>query len=1026
MLKTQQLFPKEVLLIIALLVMLVMGCSNADSLTEDTATDSFTEDTTPPTVPLNGSVKILSASQLELSWEASTDNRGVVGYLIYRENVQIASTVETVYVDIGLDSDTQHTYTVAAYDAAQNISELSAPFSGTTAALGDLNIPITVQEALPANIPGRDRANEPVTVGIPLLDSSNIQSVDQLGLMGSESGQFRVLSRYPSGNVKWVLVDFQASLTAESTSEVVLSNGVGNFGGSDLASDNGESITIDTDAAQFTIPKSAFNLFSSVQIAGEEIIDSTAGGVFSLDENNISYCSANDSHSTAEIEENGPVRAVVKAMGRLMSAEQTGHLWYTARLSFFKNADYVKITLTYKNADIDLRAPQYFNALELKLKLANTTSIEYNVAQETPENPWNGNLNSGQAAYLYQGHNTKGRIHYDNSCYIWDPPVAGTCDENFTYEYDTTVSGLTFVSAGNQELSLGDESRYTQGWANATTNNGWGAAVAYRWMNAYWPSSFEIDGDGEIEIGLYSKYNAKTNIRYNWGTHESRELIVDFHQGAKDNSEGTLYLLQYPLVARAAFEQYQQSGAFFNQKEFVTVEEERTYFENYGYSIPSYFNYSNPSITIRRAEHWRRGYSEHERNLLQFIRTGFAGYYLYAEHCVRFNADVPTVHSDGFDLREYPDFEVEGAFGQNKFDVEHQETMSFPMYYFFSGDERVRDAIFDYGEYEFWSEEGGYFSLPGSSYFRAWCRRFRNFAWLYEFTGDQRYIEPVLASVDHFLDSREDINNPGQVGRSLSRGFFWKNSGGYSSIGFRHLHSFFGSQIFGEAAYQGLRIIRENNDALGYQRVEDYEDALLGVAQFIYEEASWVNDNFYWVPYDYNFDAANELTVFTGNPYVAPRWAEHYYDQTGSRAHFVNAAQVLWKRAAYVANSETSRQQTQALLYTDLHQRPPRYGWQDLTVSVTDNGNGSYTLNWTVPERAQEYKIKYSDKEIVEWLGFDQITRTYQYSPDDYTPYFSASNVSDEPIPANVGTTQTYTIDGLEAAAEYHFSLKYR
>jgi len=89
-------------------------------------------DTTPPTVPTNLSASALSTSQINLTWTASTDNVGVSGYTIYRGAVQIATTSLTSYSDTGLSPSTAYTYTVAAYDAAGNVSAFSASASATT------------------------------------------------------------------------------------------------------------------------------------------------------------------------------------------------------------------------------------------------------------------------------------------------------------------------------------------------------------------------------------------------------------------------------------------------------------------------------------------------------------------------------------------------------------------------------------------------------------------------------------------------------------------------------------------------------------------------------------------------------------------------------------------------------------------------------------------------------------------------------------------------------------------------------
>jgi chitodextrinase len=94
-----------------------------------------TADTQAPTTPTNLTASAASTSQINLSWNASTDNVGVAGYRIYRNGgtSPIASTAGTSYQDSGLTASTSYSYTVAAYDAAGNTSARSLAASATTA-----------------------------------------------------------------------------------------------------------------------------------------------------------------------------------------------------------------------------------------------------------------------------------------------------------------------------------------------------------------------------------------------------------------------------------------------------------------------------------------------------------------------------------------------------------------------------------------------------------------------------------------------------------------------------------------------------------------------------------------------------------------------------------------------------------------------------------------------------------------------------------------------------------------------------
>ena len=91
-------------------------------------------DTQAPTVPSNVTAASASSSQIDLTWTASTDNVGVSGYHIYRNGgaTPVANVATTRYQDTGLAASTAYSYTVAAYDAAANVSTKCSAASATT------------------------------------------------------------------------------------------------------------------------------------------------------------------------------------------------------------------------------------------------------------------------------------------------------------------------------------------------------------------------------------------------------------------------------------------------------------------------------------------------------------------------------------------------------------------------------------------------------------------------------------------------------------------------------------------------------------------------------------------------------------------------------------------------------------------------------------------------------------------------------------------------------------------------------
>jgi len=90
-------------------------------------------DTIAPTVPGNLTATTISANQLNVSWSGSNDSVGVAGYLVYRGGVQVANVSSgRSFQDTALGAYTSYSYSVAAYDAAGNISGRSPSVSATT------------------------------------------------------------------------------------------------------------------------------------------------------------------------------------------------------------------------------------------------------------------------------------------------------------------------------------------------------------------------------------------------------------------------------------------------------------------------------------------------------------------------------------------------------------------------------------------------------------------------------------------------------------------------------------------------------------------------------------------------------------------------------------------------------------------------------------------------------------------------------------------------------------------------------
>lgn len=107
-----------------------------------TVTKVTSADTTAPTVPTGFTATTASATQVNLSWTASTDNVGVTAYRVERCQgascstfAQIASvTTGTTFNDTPLSPTTSYSYRIRAADAASNLSGYSTTSTAVTSA----------------------------------------------------------------------------------------------------------------------------------------------------------------------------------------------------------------------------------------------------------------------------------------------------------------------------------------------------------------------------------------------------------------------------------------------------------------------------------------------------------------------------------------------------------------------------------------------------------------------------------------------------------------------------------------------------------------------------------------------------------------------------------------------------------------------------------------------------------------------------------------------------------------------------
>ena len=900
-------------------------------------------------------------------------------------------------------------------------------------AFAALPVPLTVQEEIPAGVTGLARAASPVTVGIPLEEAAGITSVSQLGLVGATAGQFRELARWPSGNLKWVLADFQADVLAGgATSGISLSSGAGNFGGANLATDGGSAITVSTGAATFTISKSGFRMLDQVTVGGTTLVQSGGEGVGISDAAGVRYTSANDAASSVVLEENGPLRAVVRASGSLKNSGGVRLAEYLVRLNFYKGKSSVRAWVSLRNAQGANPTVFAFNSADVSVKLALGAGPRF--ATSTSRGAVNDALAANETAYVYQAHSTQ-NDYYENS--YANAPMAHS-GSTFTQSGVEVrkVGGTTYQALSGNDTDVAD------GWMALEDASGKGCAAGMRWMGSLWPAGLEVSGDGTARVELFSKRNSMTGLRFAWGAYETREVYFQFYASPPASRSTMLYEMQYPLAARATLTQYAAAGAIFGETKLVSAADQQAWFAQRGGVSPSL---ANITPQFMRYHAWSMGGGGNQTNfafldLVDYLRTGNGGFLAQGERNTLYKADTAVRHSDGFD---YTTNQIDpgdegsgpnlGTFNGRIFDFEHPHWISLPIAYFLTGNEIYKDATADFGEWKLGMGDGVsplYYNpvnIFGDGSMRIWSRYYRDYAILYDVTRDVRYWSDLDRMTTGLLTSQDVPGSALPAGRNYDRGYIWLAHGSYQLP--RSVSDFMTVQIHFEAMWEGLRLLRERGDS----RVEAVEDYLLGLADFIYNE--WYFDTGsgqgqFGYLYSYHLDEANNSAT---NPY----WVEGFrpisssrpltfaYLMTGDAKYLDREAKLLIGDIDFVTPRTPTDYSSEAYMSTDLY-RPAATGWFAVPGLTAQNlGGGSYRLTWTAPSGATAYRVKTADRPIVPWLGFDQNTRTFAFPPASHKAWFAAGDVANEPTPAPAGSPESFTVSGLDPSKVYSFALRY-
>jgi hypothetical protein len=496
-------------------------------------------------------------------------------------------------------------------------------------------------------------ATQPVTVGIPFARGT-LHDPNSLRLRDHERPvplQTQVLARWSDGSVKWLLLDFLANGLRKGTNAWALtprlSDEMPTPAGRLLVTESPDAVVVETGCAEFHLNRERLQPLARVRVAGEELLESDAGGVVLTGADGRRQA-ARVEH--VAVESRGPVRAAVRLDGRFAGR---GRLRFVARLCFYAGTGLVRVALTVHNPrrarhpgglwDLGDRGSVFFRDLSLELRLRSSAAPEVSLAAEAgqPASP----VGTGTLE-LYQdssgGENWQSRNHVNRDGRV---PVS--------------FRGYRLRRGGAEQCGL----RASPVICLRGTAGGVTVAVPEFWQQ--FPKALEV-ADRLLCVRLFPGQFGDL-FELQGGEQKTHTVWLDF-RAAGQSSDLRLGWAHRPARAHAAPERYAASGAipylmpaaespsptdallagaldgdgsFFAGREFIDEYGWRHYGDVYADHEAAYYKGPPPVVS-----HYNNQYDVIYGTILQHFRSGDPRWVELFAPLARHVIDIDIYHTD--------------------------------------------------------------------------------------------------------------------------------------------------------------------------------------------------------------------------------------------------------------------------------------------------------------------------------------------------------------------------------------------
>ena len=594
---------------------------------------------------------------------------------------------------------------------------------------------------------GFARSNEPVRIGVP-LPRGYIDSPEILVLHGPDKELFQLQARplcyWPDTSIKWVLIDFFTTISADKTQTIHLTKKEGNTSRKTGSQpqihihEDTNQFYIDTGLAVFHVPKNDSSyILSSVKIDKIEHL-ANDGSVLRLKNSNKEELSfLPDSYL---LEENGPLHSTLLISGAFKTSTGKVFINCRVRLHFFVDSSAIRLEVTIHNPRAalhpgglwDLGDPGsiYFSDLSFILHSTESGKIEWQ-AEEKNE------IRTTQAPYwqLYQdssgGHNWASTNHVDHH----DQLTISFCG----YKVSESDKG--------KEKTVFEGKRATP-FVRINTSSHWIAITAEEfWQN--FPKAMSVKNGRELRMGIFPEEYGK---KYELQCGEQKRHIFTVEFGRKNSSvkiqqsrqpvhvyvdpkwiESTKALSNFIAQhneENTIYREYinniiQGEHSFFNKREVI----DEFGWRNFGdvYADHEAVNHKGPTPLV---SHYNNQYDFIYGALVQFVATGDKCWFDLMKPLAQHVVDIDIYHTDGdkaafnhglfWHTDHYRDvgtcthrgyskknlqFVESGSYGGGTSN-EHIYTTGLTHYYYLTGDPEAKNGVIELAGYVLAMDDG--------------------------------------------------------------------------------------------------------------------------------------------------------------------------------------------------------------------------------------------------------------------------------------------------------------------------------